>query len=286
MEQIQNIALFIDGDNVNKTTFQENFDEIKLKGRICIKRIYFDFTEKMDEKWKSIILNNGIESISVINLPNKNSTDIKLMLDMIKEYYNNPIIDTYIIMSSDSDFYHIATFLRSSGKKVICYGEKHTPSMLKNVCDEFILCKKTRKPEKLEKTEKPKKPKIILETYEDQDEEQLYQDIIQIDNYIIDKSEINNNNWKNYYYYKEYNDKIYILRDVFEKILFINNNKNLENKNLSYLKDLLLQSDPSFSEKNWNFNSFKEFIKCLFNKEIETSYDQTKRYEYISKVTF
>jgi uncharacterized protein (TIGR00288 family) len=284
MEQIQNIALFIDGDNVNKTTFQENFDEIKLKGRICIKRIYFDFTEKMDEKWKSIILNNGIESISVINLPNKNSTDIKLMLDMIKEYYNNPIIDTYIIMSSDSDFYHIATFLRSSGKKVICYGEKHTPPMLKNVCDEFILCKKTRKPEKLEKTEKPKKPKIILETYDD--EENLYQDIIQIDNYIIDKSEINNNNWKNYYYYKEYNDKIYILRDVFEKILFINNNKNLENKNLSYLKDLLLQSDPSFSEKNWNFNSFKEFIKCLFNKEIETSYDQTKRYEYISKVTF
>lgn len=277
MEQIQNIALFIDGDNVNKTTFQENFDEIKLKGRICIKRIYFDFTEKMDDKWKSMILNNGIESISVINLPNKNSTDIKLMLDMIKEYYNNPIIDTYIIMSSDSDFYHIATFLRSSGKKVICYGEKHTPPMLKNVCDEFILCKKTIK------LEKPIKPKIILET--DKNEEQLYQEIIQLDNYFIDKSEINNNNWKNYYYYKEYNHKIYILRDVFEKILFINNNKTLENKNLSYLKDLLLQSDSSFSEKNWNFNSFKEFIKCLFNREIETSYDQIKRYEYISKVT-
>jgi len=276
MEQIQNIALFIDGDNVNKTTFQENFDEIKLKGRICIKRIYFDFTEKMDDKWKSMILNNGIESISVINLPNKNSTDIKLMLDMIKEYYNNPIINTYIIMSSDSDFYHIATFLRSSGKKVICYGEKHTPPMLKNVCDEFILCKKT------EKLEKPIKPKIILEI--DKDEEQLYQEIIQLDNYFIDKSEINNN-WKNYNYYKEYNNKIYILRDVFEKILFINNNKTLENKNLSYLKDLLLQSDSSFSEKNWNFNSFKEFIKCLFNKEIETSYDQIKRYEYISKVT-
>ena len=39
-------------------------------------------------------------------------------------------------MSSDSDFYHIATFLRTHGKKVICYGEKHTPNMLKNVCDE------------------------------------------------------------------------------------------------------------------------------------------------------
>lgn len=41
MDKIQNIGLFIDGDNVNKSTFQHNFDEIKLKGRLCIKRIYF-----------------------------------------------------------------------------------------------------------------------------------------------------------------------------------------------------------------------------------------------------
>ena len=145
VEKIQNIALFIDGDNVNKTMFQENFDEIKLKGRMCIKRIYFDFNVKLDDKWKAIILLNGIESICVTNLPGKNSTDIRLMLDMIKEYYSNPIIDTYIIMSSDSDFYHIATFLRSCGKKVICYGEPHTPAMLKNVCDEFVLCKNKKR---------------------------------------------------------------------------------------------------------------------------------------------
>jgi uncharacterized protein (TIGR00288 family) len=277
MEQIQNIALFIDGDNVNKTTFQENFNEIKLKGRICIKRIYFDFTEKMDDKWKAIILNNGIESISVINLPNKNSTDIKLILDMVKEYYNNPIIDTYIIMSSDSDFYHIATFLRSSGKKVICYGESHTPPLLKNVCDEFILCKKTRKVEKHIENKKE-----IITT--DITEEQLYNEITQIDNYIIDKMEIKNNNWKKYYYYKEYDNKIYVLRDVFEKIIFINNNKNLENKNLSYLKDLLLQSDSSFSEHNWNFNSFKDFIECLFKKEI-TTFSNKSNTLFISKIT-
>ncbi len=276
MDKIQNIALFIDGDNVNKTMFQENFDEIKLKGRICIKRIYFDFSDKMDDKWKSIILNNGIESISVINLSNKNSSDIKLMLDMIKEYYSNPIIDTYIIMSSDSDFYHIATFLRSSGKQVICYGEKHTPPLLKNVCDEFILCKKTFKPDK------PKEYKK-LEINFDNIEEKLYQELIQIDNYVVDKSEITNNNWKNFHYYKEYNDKIYILRDVFEKIILINKNKNLENKNLSCIKDLLSQSDPSFSEKNWNFDSFKDFIKSLFSKEIST-YSNKFNTLYILKI--
>jgi len=64
MEKQVNIALFIDGDNVNKNTFQTMFDEIKVRGRICIKRIYFDFHEKLDEKWKQLILSNGIESIT------------------------------------------------------------------------------------------------------------------------------------------------------------------------------------------------------------------------------
>jgi uncharacterized protein (TIGR00288 family) len=168
---MSNIALFIDGDNVNKNNFQFIFDEIKIKGRLCIKRIYFDFNEKLDEKWKQIILSNGIESISVINLPSKNSTDIKLMLDMIKEYYINPIIDTYIIMSSDSDFYHIATFLRSNGKIVICYGEKHTPPLLKNVCDEFLLCQQ-------------------VSTVAPSDEEELYMSLKSIDPFYININKI------------------------------------------------------------------------------------------------
>jgi predicted nucleotidyltransferase len=50
---------------------------------------YFDFNDKLDDKWKSIILSNGLESICVTNLPGKNSTDIRLMLDMIREYYSN-----------------------------------------------------------------------------------------------------------------------------------------------------------------------------------------------------
>jgi uncharacterized protein (TIGR00288 family) len=279
MEHISNIALFIDGDNVSKNTFQYNFDEIKLKGRICIKRIYFDFNNKLDEKWKTIILNNGIESISVLNLPSKNSTDIRLMLDMIKEYYNNQVIDTYIIMSSDSDFYHIATFLRSSGKKVICYGEKHTPLMLKNVCDEFILCKNKND------LHKNNDQSLIFKNICD-NEEQIYQKMKVIDNYIVNKSDVNHIEWSSYSYYKEYKNKIYILRDLIDQIKFISKNKNLENKNISYLKDLLLRSDSSFSEKNWDFNFFKEFISCLFNNEIKIKYGHGKTIDVISKIIF
>lgn len=266
METQINIALFIDGDNVNKNTFQMIFDEIKVRGRICIKRIYFDFHEKLDDKWKQIILSNGIESISVINLPGKNSTDIKLMLDMIKEYYINPIIDTYVIMSSDSDFYHIATFLRSNGKIVICYGENHTSSLLKNVCDEFVTCR----------------PK----TSEDKNEEELYVQLIKINPYIIPINMIKSDSWKQYPYYLEYKNNLYILKDIFEKIRLISLHKTIENKNLSLLKDLLKQSDPSFHENNWNFNSFKDFVDILLNRIVKTCYDPIKKITKINKIIY
>lgn len=275
----ENVALFIDGDNVCRSTFQENFEEIKLRGRICIKRIYFDFNNRLDEKWKSIILSNGIESISVTNLPSKNSTDIRLMLDMIREYYNNQIITTYIIMSSDSDFYHISTFLRSCGKKVICYGENHTPLMLRNVCDEFVLCKKGDVNEK-----------EIKDKENDNEEEKLYKLLRSIDPYLIDIRDIKDINVKDikekYNYYREYKNILYIIRELSNNIKFISKNKILENKNLSYLKDLLIQTDPSFSEKNWGFFSFKEFINTLFKNEITTCLDPLKKIEIISSVKF
>ncbi len=277
MDKIQNVALFIDGDNVNKSTFQHNFDEIKLKGRLCIKRIYFDFNVKLDDKWKSIILSNGIESISVTNLPGKNSTDIKLMLDMIKEYYSNPIIDIFIIMSSDSDFYHIATFLRSCGKKVICYGESHTPPMLKNVCDEFILCKIKKK------NDNPQMNNTV-DSSQTNVEENLYQELRQIDLYSIPKADIQNKSWSQYPYYKEYKNRVYILKDIFDTIKLISENKNLENKNLSALKDLLIRADSSFSEKNFGFNNFKDFIVSLIPEIVQTSWNNERRIEVIIKI--
>ena len=265
---LENIGLFIDGDNVCKSSFQYNFDDIKLKGRICIKRIYFDFNNKLDDFWKSIILDNGIECISVTNLPKKNSTDLRLMLDMIREFYNNKILDTFIIMSSDSDFYHISTFLRTHGKKVICYGEKHTPNMLKNVCDEFILMKKPFQ------TQKP-----VINTMnnnqiiqDDKLENDIYLEITGYDNYSIDKDIIKDINWKKYNYYREYNNKIYILRNLIDKIKFIQMNQNLENCNLSYLKDLLKRDDSSFSEQNWGNFTFGEFISIFFKEEIKIFY--------------
>lgn len=311
MNKISNIALFIDGDNVCKSTFQENYNDIKLRGKIAIRRIYFDYNDKIDEKWKLILLNNGIDSISVTNLPQKNSTDIRLMLDMLTVFYNNTNIDTFIIMSSDSDFYHIATFIRSVGKTIICYGEEKTPQMLRNVVDEFILCKTPLKAQikkidlskKIDLTKKIQIKKVDLikkevtdldkdynsldeedNTIELSDEEKIYEEITKIDKYVVESEKIKNINWKKYDYYIEYKDKIYIIRELIEKIRFIITRKNLINKNLSLLKDLLKLSDSSFTETNWNFNSFKLFIQTLFINKIELNKDLDKKYETIINI--
>ena len=319
MNKISNIALFIDGDNVCKSTFQENYDDIKLRGKISIRRIYFDYNDKIDEKWKLILLNNGIDSISVTNLPQKNSTDIRLMLDMLTVFYNNTNIDTFIIMSSDSDFYHIATFIRSVGKTIICYGEEKTPQMLRNVVDEFILCKTPIKKEKLStlcckpesikiqsikkdqllESKKIQKINLLIKNnnkkeLEESDEEEnnselseedkIYEVITKIDKYVVESEKIKNINWKKYDYYIEYKDKVYIIRELIEKIKFIITRKNLINKNLSLLKDLLKLSDSSFTESNWNFNSFKLFIQTLFINKIEINRDFEKKYEIIVNI--
>ena len=314
MNNMPNIALFIDGDNVCKSTFQENYNDIKLRGKIAIRRIYFDYNDKIDEKWKLILLNNGIDSISVTNLPQKNSTDIRLMLDMLTVFYNNTNIDTFIIMSSDSDFYHIATFIRSVGKTIICYGEEKTPQMLRNVVDEFILCKTPLKVQikkidltkkidlskkiQIKKVDLIKKEVTDLDKYdinnsldeeedntiELSDEEKIYEEITKIDKYVVESEKIKNINWKKYDYYIEYKDKIYIIRDIIEKIRFIITRKNLINKNLSLLKDLLKLSDSSFTETNWNFNSFKLFIQTLFINKIELNKDLDKKYETIVNI--
>ncbi len=64
----------------------------------------------------------------------------------------------------------------------------------------------------------------------------------------------------------------------------INENKNLENKNLSALKDLLMRVDPSFSEKNWGFTNFKDFVSSLIPEIVQTSWDSERRIEAIVSI--
>ena len=106
----------------------------------------------------------------------------------------------------------------------------------------------------------------------------------QIDLYSISKYDLVDKNWSIYPYYKEYKNSIYILRDLFDTIKLISENKNLENKNLSALKDLLIRADSSFSEKNHGFNNFKDFVVLLMPNIVQTLWNNEKKIEVIIKI--
>ena len=74
----------------------------------------------------------------LFQLSGKNSTDIYLICDLLKDLYTNSNIDTYVIVSSDSDYSHVTKMIKSEGKKIYGIGTKNTPERLKNACDIFI----------------------------------------------------------------------------------------------------------------------------------------------------
>jgi hypothetical protein len=164
-------------------------------------------------------------------------------------------------------------------KKLYVMVNPHTPAMLKNVCDEFVLCKnKKRLENKITMSEDNTHFQTQVQNQNQiNEEESIYNELRNLDLYNLSKTEIKNIKWNQYSYYKEYKNKIYILRDTIQTIKLINDNRNLENKNLLALKDLLIRADSSFGERNWGFNNFKHFINSLLSEIVQTTFDQEKK---------
>ena len=138
MIEQKTIGLFIDGDNAHQVHLPEIIEHLKKKGRIIIKRVYGDCNDPQFKRWNNPTREYGIEQIHCPNLPQKNSSDMKLVDDIYELVYEQfHIIDIYAIMSSDSDFSIIARRLRRLGKFVIGFGNCITSPILRNSCDLF-----------------------------------------------------------------------------------------------------------------------------------------------------
>jgi len=80
-------------------------------------------------------------------LSGKNSADIRLAVDSIDLCYSKEHIDTFVIVSGDSDFSHLVSKLKENGKRVIGLGMKESSShLLINNCDEFIYYEDLERP--------------------------------------------------------------------------------------------------------------------------------------------
>ena len=134
---METIAVFIDADNISHKDIALILQEIKSKGRIISCLVYGDWSEPSMRYWKWRSQENGLTTIQCERIAGKNSSDIKLMVDMMKYLYTRPHITMFYIVTSDADFRHVIPEIRGMNKKVNCIGSESANTSLKASCDLF-----------------------------------------------------------------------------------------------------------------------------------------------------
>jgi len=143
-----NLALFCDFENIAlgvRDARYAQFDitrvleRLLLKGSIVVKKAYCDW-ERYKE-FKAGMHQAGFELIEIphVKQSGKNSADIRMVVDALDLCYTKPHVDTFVIISGDSDFSPLVSKLRENNKGVIGVGVKNSTSdLLIANCDEFI----------------------------------------------------------------------------------------------------------------------------------------------------
>jgi uncharacterized LabA/DUF88 family protein len=191
----ENVALGVRDTKYPKFNIQLVLERLLLKGTTVVKKAYCDW-----DRYKEFKAEMHDASFELIEIPHtrqsgKNSADIRMVVDALDLCYTKEHIDTFVIISGDSDFSPLVSKLRENAKLVIGVGVKNSTSdLLMNSCDEFIFYddlirdeqssrKRKQKPApkepaaKAAKTKKPAAPKpeensiddainLILETAE------------------------------------------------------------------------------------------------------------------------
>ena len=147
-DSTQNMAVFCDFENVAlgvKDAKYAAFDiarvleRLLLKGDIVVKKAYCDWARYKEFKAPMHEAAFELNEIPHVRVSGKNSADIRLVVDALDLCYTKPHIDSFVIISGDSDFSPLVSKLRENNKTVIGVGVKNSTSdLLTANCHEFI----------------------------------------------------------------------------------------------------------------------------------------------------
>src|ERR1043165_5796779 len=147
-ESVTTMAVFLDLENIAIGAHEAQFpafdvrkviERLLLKGHIVVKKAYCDF-----DRYKSFKRGLHEAAFELIEIPHvrqsgKNSADIRMVVDALDLCYTKSHVDTFAIVSGDSDFSPLVSKLRENDKTVIGVGVKNSTSdLLIGCCDEFI----------------------------------------------------------------------------------------------------------------------------------------------------
>ena len=136
---LENIALGARDASYPSFDVQKVLERLLLKGHIVVKKAYCDF-----DRYKEFKRGLHEAAFELIEIPHvrqsgKNSADIRMVVDALDLCYTKGHVDTFVIISGDSDFSPLVSKLRENDKTVIGVGVKNSTSdLFINNCDEFI----------------------------------------------------------------------------------------------------------------------------------------------------
>ena len=136
---LENIALGARDAKIPSFDIEKVLERLLLKGHIVVKKAYCDFDRYKD--FKRGLHEAAFELIEIphVRQSGKNSADIRMVVDALDLCYTKGHVDTFVILSGDSDFSPLVSKLRENAKTVIGVGVKNSTSdLFINNCDEFI----------------------------------------------------------------------------------------------------------------------------------------------------
>jgi uncharacterized protein (TIGR00288 family) len=143
-----NMAVFCDFENVALGVREARYpsfeirkvlERLLVKGSIVVRKAYCDWDRY--KEFKAAMHEAAFELIEIphVRQSGKNSADIRMVVDALDLCYTKPHVDTFVVVSGDSDFSPLVAKLRENNKVVIGVGVKNSTSdLLTSACDEFI----------------------------------------------------------------------------------------------------------------------------------------------------
>jgi len=244
----ENIALGVRDAKYARFDIEEVLERLLVKGNIVVKKAYCDW-----ERYKDFKTDMHEASFELIEIPHlrqsgKNSADIRMVVDALDLCYTKSHVDTFVVISGDSDFSPLVSKLRENNKIVIGVGVKEsTSNLLIANCDEFIYYDDiVRQAER----RKPRKKKTNGKK-ENGDETPV----------VVGKGQRREE--KAFEWVLETLDDLFSERDPEEKVWG------------SMVKQALKRRKPGFNERYHGFRSFSELLEQMQEqKKLTLEHDQ------------
>jgi len=160
----ENVALGVRDANYEKFDIKPVLERLLLKGSIVVKKAYCDWDRYKGFKAPMHEANFELIEIPHVRLSGKNSADIRMVVDALDLCYTKSHVNTFVIISGDSDFSPLVSKLRENAKRVIGVGVKDSTSdLLVANCDEFIfyddLVRESRRQRQATRNDREQQPK-------------------------------------------------------------------------------------------------------------------------------